>query len=68
MAYDILEGRKFEGHTMLPMINAFKKEYNLIPLVVFADTGLLSKENIKTGTGKLPIYPPGPHFGFLKPT
>jgi hypothetical protein len=29
------------------MINAFKKEYNLIPLVVFADTGLLSKENIK---------------------
>ncbi len=47
LAYDIFEGKKFEGHTMLPIINAFKKKYNLNQLVVIADAGLLSKDNIK---------------------
>ena len=46
LAYDIFEGNKFEGHTMLPMINSFKEKYNLRQLVVIADSGLLSNENI----------------------
>ncbi len=46
LAYDIFEGNKFEGHTMLPMINAFKIKYNLEHLVIIADSGLLSNDNI----------------------
>ena len=40
LAYDISEGNKFGGHTMLPMINSFKEKYNLRQLVVIADSGL----------------------------
>jgi transposase len=46
VAYDIFEGNKFEGHTMLPIINAFKEKYKLNKLIIVADAGLLSKENI----------------------
>lgn len=47
LAYDIFSGNQFEGHTMLPIIDAFKKKYQLAKLVVVADAGLLSKENIR---------------------
>ena len=47
LAYEIFEGNKFEGHTMLPVIEAFKKKYSLDKLVVVADSGLLSNENIQ---------------------
>ncbi|HYF70050.1 MAG TPA: IS1634 family transposase [Ohtaekwangia sp.] len=46
LAYDIFEGNKFEGHTMLPVIESFRKKYNLKNLVIIADSGLLSKSNI----------------------
>jgi transposase len=47
LAYDIFEGNKFEGHTMLPVIDAFKTKYDLDKLVVIADSGLLSNDNIQ---------------------
>lgn len=47
LAYEIFEGNKFEGHTMLPVIEAFRKKYSLDKLVVVADSGLLSNENIQ---------------------
>lgn len=47
LAYEIHEGNKFEGHTMLPIIDAFKFKYSLDKLVIIADSGLLSKNNIK---------------------
>lgn len=47
LAYDIFEGNKFEGHTMLPVIERFKKKYNLEQLVIVADSGLLSNNNIE---------------------
>jgi transposase len=46
LAYEIFEGNKFEGHTMLPVIEAFKAKYKLDKLVVIADAGLLSNDNI----------------------
>jgi transposase len=46
LAYEIFEGNKFEGHTMLPVLETFKKKYNLKQLVIIADSGLLSKSNI----------------------
>jgi transposase len=47
LAYEIFEGNKFEGHTMLPVVEAFRKKYRLKDLVVIADAGLLSNDNIK---------------------
>jgi transposase len=46
LAYEIFEGNKFEGHTMLPVIDGFKVRYKLNELVIIADAGLLSNENI----------------------
>lgn len=48
LAYEIFEGNKFEGHTMLPVIDAFKEKFNIQQLVVIADGGLLSKSNVET--------------------
>jgi transposase len=47
LTYDIFEGNKFEGHTMLPVIDSFKIKYNLNQLIVIADSGLLSSKNIE---------------------
>lgn len=47
LAYEIHEGNKFEGQTMLPIIDAFKDKYGLDKLVVVADAGLLSSSNVK---------------------
>ena len=47
LAYDIFEGNKFEGHTMIPVIDSFKAKYNLKQPVIVADSGLLSIQNIK---------------------
>lgn len=46
LAYDIFEGKQYEGHTMLPIINSFTSKYNLDKLIIVADSGLLSKSNI----------------------
>jgi len=46
LAYEIHEGNKYEGHTMLPVVDSFKNKYNIGKLVVVADSGLLTKENI----------------------
>lgn len=47
LAYDIFEGNKFEGHTMLPVLDTFKEKYKLDQLVIIADSGLLSNTNIE---------------------
>ena len=46
LAYEIFEGNKFEGHTMLPVIDRFKQKYNIDKLIIVADSGLLSCQNI----------------------
>jgi len=46
LAYEIFEGNKYEGHTMLPVINGFKKRYDIDKLIVVADSGLLTNTNI----------------------
>lgn len=47
LAYEVFDGKKFEGHTLLPVVDAFKVKYNLQKLVVVADAGLLSKTNVE---------------------
>ena len=46
LAYEVFEGDKFEGHTLIPVVREFKKKYNLPSLVIVADAGLLSADNI----------------------
>lgn len=46
LAYDIFEGKQYEGHTMLPIINGFRDKYKIEKLIVVADSGLLSTQNI----------------------
>lgn len=48
LAYEVFEGNKFEGHTLIPVIEAFKTQYALSNLIVVADAGLLSKDNIES--------------------
>lgn len=44
--YEIFEGNTFEGHTMIPVIEAFKTKYKMQQLIVVADAGLMSNKNI----------------------
>lgn len=46
LAFEIFEGNKFEGHTMLPVLEGFMQKFNLGKPVIVADSGLLSNENI----------------------
>lgn len=47
LAYCIHEGNKYEGHTMLPVVEAFVKEYGLDEFIVVADSGLMNNANIE---------------------
>lgn len=47
LAFEMFEGNKFEGQTMLPVIEKFKSRYNLQRIVIIADAGLLSHQNIQ---------------------
>ncbi|CAN5804869.1 IS1634 family transposase [soil metagenome] len=47
LAFEMFEGNTFEGKTMLPVIEKFKKKYQLENIVVVADAGLLSNDNIE---------------------
>lgn len=44
-AYDIFEGNKYEGDTMLPIIDAFRQRYQFESLTIVADSGLISQKN-----------------------
>jgi len=47
LAYCIHEGNKYEGHTMLPIIEEFIQKYQLDDFVVVADSGLMNNANIE---------------------
>jgi transposase len=44
--YDVFEGSKYEGDTLLPILNHFINKYKSAQLTVVADAGLLSTKNI----------------------
>lgn len=45
--YEIFEGNKYEGETLLPVVDHFKSKYASKNLIVIADSGLLSNKNIE---------------------
>ena len=47
LVFEMFEGNRFEGQTMLPVIEKFKARYNLQQIVIIADAGLLSHQNIQ---------------------
>jgi transposase len=47
LAYSIHEGNKYEGHTMLPVVEGFVKKFGLTDFVIVADSGLMNTDNIK---------------------
>lgn len=47
IGYDIFEGNIYEGHTLIPFLEKISKKFDINRPVIVADSGLLSKENIK---------------------
>ena len=45
--YDLFEGDKYEGDTLLPIIEHFRTKHKPEQLIVVADAGLLSNKNIQ---------------------
>lgn len=46
LAYTVHEGNKYEGRTMLPVINEFVGRYGLKDFVIVADSGLMNSDNV----------------------
>ena len=47
IGYDIFEGNTYEGHTLIPFLEAISRKFNLGKPVVIADSGLLTNKNIE---------------------
>ena len=46
IGYDIFEGKTYEGHTLIPFMEAMSAKFDIGKPVVVADSGLLSAKNI----------------------
>jgi transposase len=46
LSYSIHEGSKYEGHTMLPVVEDFVRKFNLKDFIIVADSALMNNENI----------------------
>jgi len=47
VGYEVFPGSTFEGHTFVPMIEKLKKRFQIDEIVIVADRGMVSKDNIK---------------------
>lgn len=47
LAYAVFEGNKFEGHTLLPVLEEIKQRYSLPQATIVADSAMLSKKNLE---------------------
>lgn len=66
ISVQIFEGSKFEGHTLLPSILRFKKQYTAKDLTVIADAAMISLDNIKNLRTKRLKYIVGARLGNIK--
>jgi transposase len=48
VAYEIFEGNKFEGHTIIPVITDFKEKHQIKTLTVVADAAMISFANVQS--------------------
>ena len=56
LAYDIFEGNKYEGETMLPIVDAFREKYGFDQLTIVADAGLINHQNIEELSRRSYLY------------
>jgi hypothetical protein len=47
LAYELFAGNTFEGHTLLPAIKTFKAKYLVSEILLVADRGMFSSDNLK---------------------
>jgi len=47
IGYEIYDGKTFEGHTLIPVVEGFANKYGFTKPTVIADAGLLNNENVK---------------------
>ena len=52
IGYDIFEGNTYEGHTLIPFLEAISSKFKLGKPVVIADSGLLTNKNIEALQGE----------------
>ena len=50
VGYEVFEGNKFEGHTMLPALKSFSVTHKVETPTVVADAAMISLENVKALT------------------
>lgn len=46
ISYQVFEGNKFEGHTLMPSILAVRKKHKIEQMTVVADAAMISDENV----------------------
>ena len=66
VSYEIFEGNKFEGHTLLPSIVSFKNKYRIQNLTVVADAAMISSKNVENLLNHNLNYIVGARLGNLK--
>jgi len=47
LGYEIFKGNAFEGHTMLPVINIFRKAHGVATCTIVADAAMMSLANLQ---------------------
>lgn len=67
VSYEIFEGNKFEGHTLIPVIKAFKEKHEIETLTVVADAAMISRDNVKALEESKLSYIVGARMGNISP-
>jgi hypothetical protein len=67
LAYQVFSGNKFEGHTLIPVILAFKLKHKIKTLTVVADAAMISWDNITALKESGLNYIVGARTGSLSP-
>lgn len=65
VAYDVFQGKTFEGHTLIPIIVSFKRKYAIKKLTVVADAAMISIDNIQSLKASRLNYIVGARIGNL---
>ena len=47
IGYNLYEGSKYEGHTLIPALKELQEKYEIDKVVFVADAGMFSKDNLK---------------------
>jgi len=67
VAYHLFEGNKFEGHTLIPVIAAFKRKHRIGRVTVVADAAMISMENVLALRARGLHYIVGARMGNISP-